>query len=490
MSIYYIDEEVIIKITVDKIYLNRNSYFDKERSDLRSLSFDFPKYIKIRIDSFTLHENGSSYIEATAQTDDIKDNSSFFSDDRKINIDYFRLEGKEKFSKGHLDKSTYLEHSESFDEENKSSLNFRERLIKSNTDFPKQSYNYATQTKLFLIGTKVNFNKINFQDGYVLCKIFIPGIKREIEIKIPNDFIKHEYESLKDYFKKFIGNEIDIEAELNITLSSNENYISHEVLKIKSREIDKITSDLIAQIQVKHLVKNIFNKKNDKNLSFKNFLEDNQSELGLKIGNVISEEKFFQIIQASEYKFKHSQHISLLSQHHKDEIFKLRFFPESQSFLFLLEGENKYFFVLEVLNEDYATYLWSFSKDIALLKKGYNELYDSTLKYELNRLEYIKKHPPNFYRVIHDEINKSSKSFLEWKEKMNLPAAERTGYRKVRTMSIALLYVIFYILFLDPASEHILKLSLHLQIYLLCSQNTPRSKILLPIILFLLLDAF
>lgn len=426
MSIYYKGEEIIIKITEDKIFLNKSSFFYKDNSDLRRLNFDYPKFIEARIDSVTEHDNGRFYIEATAITDNIKNDSSFFIDNRKFNIEYFRLANKEKFSKGEAFnyKSKQTEYFSAISNEKNYSyqdpiLNKKGKLLKDNIDSLKQPFHSQIKTILISLNTKVDFTKLKFRDGYILCDIYVKEVNEEIEIKIPQNYIMHEFGSLINYFKKMIGPYVFIEAELKIELSPDNIYINHVVIKISSEEIKRISADLIDQIQVKHLFKNMIGKKNNIDSSLFKLLQENQIDLELNKGNRINEKKFFEIINNPQYGFKHNSNINFLSQHNKNEIFRLKFFLASQSFLFLLEGKNNYFFILEVLNKDYATYLWSYPKDISLLKKSYYELYDSTLQFELNRLVYLKEQPLNFHRIIHDDINKSSESFLEWKNKLN-----------------------------------------------------------------------
>lgn len=114
-------------------------------------------------------------------------------------------------------------------------------------------------------------------------------------------------------------------------------------------------------------------------------------------------------------RFKHHQQLRYLAEKHAGHILKIRFVLQPFSFVFLIEGEEMYHVILETLDTEEASYLWSFEKQQSLLPVFLKEL-DKQLDIirKQGRHAFLAVAPENFSRIVHDYGNEQ-KGFITWK---------------------------------------------------------------------------
>ena len=119
------------------------------------------------------------------------------------------------------------------------------------------------------------------------------------------------------------------------------------------------------------------------------------------------------ILKNSSYV--HHKQLLYLAKHHQYQRLKIRFVLYPFSFVFLLEGQQKFHIILETLDTKEATYVWHLSKEISQFK---NEL--ELINQKMNRIRYngrqsfLETKSKNFSKIIHD-YSEDKKGFYKWK---------------------------------------------------------------------------
>jgi hypothetical protein len=113
--------------------------------------------------------------------------------------------------------------------------------------------------------------------------------------------------------------------------------------------------------------------------------------------------------------YKHSKHIKYLADKHEFKTMKIRFVLHPFSFVFLLQGNQSFFIILETLDTEEATYIWVSPKNKASLIKEVKRI-DSQLQLirERGRQKFLENVPNNFTRIFHD-YSDDKKGFIIWK---------------------------------------------------------------------------
>lgn len=86
------------------------------------------------------------------------------------------------------------------------------------------------------------------------------------------------------------------------------------------------------------------------------------------------------------------------------------------SFVFLLEGHEQFYIILETLDTEEATYMWHFEKSIPALPSRLKEI-DRQMDIIRNqgRQVFLASPPNNFSRILHD-YSDEQKGFVIWKD--------------------------------------------------------------------------
>jgi hypothetical protein len=288
------------------------------------------------------------------------------------------------------------------------------------TSKPKTITNHSKTLRI-----RYPFEKLLFNEGNVSFSHFIDELSQRIDIVIENDFIAEIHESIKPYFSKVLKTKhINVTVSIEYTKAEgiplSRTQIS--ILKTHSQEVDRITPEIIEEVQLKYLRSHI-NSVNttDKSLLTKEDLLKTTSEkedLNKLYENDL--ELFEAILKITDTK--HHDHLHHLSELHNSEIMRLRFIPRPVSFIFLVKGDLNYHFIWETSDTKEATYIWSYSKNVINgkidLKKKLNEL-DTTITEIINngKNSYIKRKEENFKRIIHTYTD-SLDGFNRWKEEL------------------------------------------------------------------------
>ena len=114
--------------------------------------------------------------------------------------------------------------------------------------------------------------------------------------------------------------------------------------------------------------------------------------------------------------YKHQKNLCYLAERHARTILKIRFVLSPFSFVFLLEGESGFHIIIETLNTEEATYIFSFEKDKKELPTILKQVdtYINTIRNK-GRKGFLENPPENFCRILHD-YSDEKKGFVVWKD--------------------------------------------------------------------------
>ncbi len=251
---------------------------------------------------------------------------------------------------------------------------------------------------------KIPIAELEFHYGSVAFKYTITEIKTELEFQIENIEIRPEFEVLKPYFIKTLKSKtisVALFAEFE-----NGKLVSQLAL---SPEIGRINNDIIESVKFQFMNKAFLGNFTSQN---KNILTSDELQGKGKVFND-AEELLSEILKNKQYK--HSQHIQYLADQHENQTMKIRFVLNPFSFVFLLAGEQRYYFVLETLDTEEATYLWHTAKNKSALIKEVKQIENQlNIIKEKGRQAFLENSPENFTRILHDYSEKN-KGFIIWK---------------------------------------------------------------------------
>ncbi len=272
----------------------------------------------------------------------------------------------------------------------------------------------------------INFSikKLTFDKGCVFFEYKITELDSKVEIVVENGFIDPVHDSIKPYFSKILELE-KINVNVTIEYSQNTDHRSSiktiTDLKASSNDIDRITPELIERVKYKYLKNKIRQDNlNEKSLLTKEeFLQLNDGSENIK-ELYESDEALLEAL-TNVTQTKHHQHLLFLSEIHDHKTMRLRFIPRPISFMFLVNGESKDYFVWETSDTKEATYVWSNPiKDIEKRKpdlmKRLGEI-DLIITRILNegKNQYIEESEEGFTRVRHTYLDNSD-GFNRWKK--------------------------------------------------------------------------
>jgi hypothetical protein len=265
-----------------------------------------------------------------------------------------------------------------------------------------QQYNKPLYTEI-RERIKLKFDQLEFHYGSVLFNYIDKETGEVIEFSIDNDTIRPEFSILKPYFSRQLGVK-NIEADIYAEYKDG----SLIAQNATSSDIDRINSEIIDSVKFHFLNREIIGgkKRNNPNIVDLNSLQNDNNQL------FNSEEELINEILKDE-SVKHYRQIKFLLKHHLSHILKIRFVLSPFSFVFLLQGEEKYHIVVETLDTEEATYIWSFEK--SRLKENLNIINkDLNIIRNKGRQFFIENQPENFNRIFHD-YSDVKKGFIVWK---------------------------------------------------------------------------
>lgn len=265
----------------------------------------------------------------------------------------------------------------------------------------------------------VSYEDTRFRNGYVEFLKNFNWSRNTLLIKIENPHIREEFEAVKYYFAKALGNRKRYGVKVKAKKTGFTN-IEHTAT---SPDLEKINAGLIDDIRLE-TTKRLFSdcKKttpNKKVLSVEEIF-DNLEEYP----NVFKQSDIDILgILAETYGLRNKLPLEYLSEQVHSMKQKVKFTLKPMfGFLFFIEGETHDFFCWELLNTN-ATYLWKASKESArsLQVKVEDEI---SLIHEIGREQYRKlvKDTPRadlqFLFIDHKGIQNQNEGFAEWKERL------------------------------------------------------------------------
>ena len=254
---------------------------------------------------------------------------------------------------------------------------------------------------------RVPIADLDFQYGLVAFKYKVGELKMELDFEIEHLNIRPEFDVLKSYFSKVLNSNtvfIDINAEFKDHLLVAQNATSDDLLRINQQLIDSVKFQFIE--------KRFLSKKRSEDVN-QGFADLSKTE---GLSNLYrSEEEILEDILKNQ-QIKHFLQLKYLASRHEKDILKLRFVLSPFSFVFLIDGHERFHLVLETLDTEEATYIWHINKDIRLLKNKLREI-DRDIETIRNkgRQFFLEQEPIEFSRIWHDYSDKQ-KGFVIWKD--------------------------------------------------------------------------
>lgn len=278
--------------------------------------------------------------------------------------------------------------------------------ITFNTDSP-----HSTRSSKTHIKNDVSFDEIDFNYGYISFRQHVLQIGKTVTFRIDNVEIRPEFDSIRNYFKKTLRVKmISYEAEVDRNISST------IPVKASSKEIDRISSDLIENVKFTFVKSRVSKyKTEDGNYMYTDDELLKASGNDSRVSSLYrSDTELFDAILKTK-KSKHYYHLKYLAGKHKSTIVKLRFIINPFSFIFLLEGKTNYHIVWETLDTKEATYLWHVEKSIQALELKFERIQEVINQSKIDgKINYLSSKPEEFTRIYHD-YSDPDKGFILWK---------------------------------------------------------------------------
>ncbi|PZR23756.1 MAG: restriction endonuclease subunit R [Citrobacter freundii] len=253
---------------------------------------------------------------------------------------------------------------------------------------------------------KVKIAELEFLYGSIQFQHTLSEHPVALKFDIEQLHIRPEFEVLKPYFEKHLQAKT---ADVHITVVIDRQQ-QVTALSASSEALEQLNREVVEGIRFRFIERNFFNKKQipdqpatapESNLSTTNALYGSGEELLAEV--------------LSKGNYRHQRQLHYLSENHVGTVLKIRFVLSPFSFVFLLEGNERYHLVLETLDTDEATYLWHVPKNMQELKAAIQQI-DQQLTQIRNegRQRFLETNPENFSRVVHD-YSDEMKGFVVWK---------------------------------------------------------------------------
>jgi hypothetical protein len=270
------------------------------------------------------------------------------------------------------------------------------------------------------ISIKQRFSDSAIKDGYIEFKKQLPKINEGITISIFNDFLKQEYDLLKEYIAKRIGKKT---FTANVIIHFKGDQI--ESVDATSDDIAKINETFIEEVRIKqiNLLKQAGSSVTGKNL----FAIDEVFKTLEQIPGNVFNNNIDDIIKVltDGYKHRNSEQILFLSNQHNADLEKVRLTLRPLfGFLFYIDSENNHNYIWELL-DSHATYIWSFSKAQYLQAQAYTntesfiqEVHEKGRNiFKHNYLQNKMNYRCRFIALDHEmRTNSNIVDFEKWKE--------------------------------------------------------------------------
>lgn len=259
----------------------------------------------------------------------------------------------------------------------------------------------------------VPIRNLHFHFGGVSCKKLVKELNKSVGITIINYDIREEFDAVKEYFSNVLGTasvqiRVRIEAKDGLPVK----------IEAHSPEIENINQNLIETVRfdyIKDAVKKKVKIETETNLLTMEEFIGALSDKKLNPSALYENEKELADDLLAITGTKHYQHLRYLSSKHAHHIMRLRFVLKPFSFLFLLEGAERYHLIWETLDTEEATYVWPVEKEVVKLKLALKKIEDIIQLVKVQgRTAYLSSSGETYRRVFH-HYKDGVKGFVKWK---------------------------------------------------------------------------
>lgn len=398
-----------LKFLDNKIYYHENKFILVEQSDLQlgTRKLKDNVYLNAKIKSYNPEKEKVSIEVLKIIQNPIPLDKNFPYRISSINFAYFDTLMFLKSTINTVTESPHFQKKKSFIPQ-KRSLPKTEQIIR-----PKPA-----NPEIIELKQKYKIKKLVFMKGFVALKILVAEIGQYVEVKLENEIIRPELNSIISYFNRiFNSQEITVFLKLAITKSYYNEIISCKILSARSPEIDRLNEKLIENIKTENFFNAIIKPKfrsqqKNKILTIEELTKDVKKKF--PIPESYNSNTFLMDILKRK-KSKHFYQLDYLSKIHQHEIFNLRFSLKPFAFLFLVKGDACFHYVLETVDQKLATYIWHVKGDRNVLKEKFKEIEKLISLFESsNRLHYKSTNPKDFTFINHDYSSESD-GFVSWK---------------------------------------------------------------------------
>lgn len=257
--------------------------------------------------------------------------------------------------------------------------------------------------KIFL-----SWEELRFQYGSIAFEYRLTDDAGPVTFVFEHDDIRPEFDLLKPYFAKQLRKNkirIHIQAEFK-----DGGLVSGDA---SSDDLERINSGLVERVKSQYVERAIIGNSGQDGAGHTGqnmeqigkgmtAMYDSAGELLDEIGKIRN--------------VKHYRSLQYLARYHDETKLNVRFVTRPFAFLLLITGRYKDHVIMETLDTEEATYIWSIPHSPDALQDELKKIehYLHIIKHE-GRQAYLKSAPANFRRVWHDYSNER-KGFVLWRD--------------------------------------------------------------------------
>lgn len=292
--------------------------------------------------------------------------------------------------------------------------------VEQYTPYTRTSYgNYQNSPVLEWVEKEevlsLKMSDLEYTHGAVTFQIYVKDVNLKLVATIDNSAIIPEFRYVERYFKKIIGkSSISVNIRLRIKQDQFGKVQEAQFLSAWSPDIEKINPSVITEAQKDYSVDYLFSANE------KAPLESVDDLLGeaIKEPEMRSAEALVKAITEKRSDCKHTLQLKYLAGQHLAEIQPLKFGREraARTFLFVVQGRNSLYLVLEPINDTLATYLWACPDSPSEVAEKTKEVENLVCSFEeKRRRDYRKGEHIGFFRIEH-RYKVEEDDFLIWQQ--------------------------------------------------------------------------
>lgn len=257
---------------------------------------------------------------------------------------------------------------------------------------------------------------LRFHNGKVSFERFFEQAGKKLQIDIPNESLKEEFDAVKNYFEKVLNTK-KIEVSVSIKLQGD-TVLEMETNSPHINRIDASTIENIRLDYVKDIISKAEGTDGDKHLFTVEELFDENSTVGWETFYENESEVVEDLMTIA--KTKHYKNLRFLSSKHDNNEMKLKFTIKPLSFVFLISGEEQFHLLWETLDTKEATYVWHSKKEKQNLPAFLNKVEEAIKSIKAHgKRNYISSSEDDYSRIHHD-YRDDTYGFLKWKGEIEI----------------------------------------------------------------------